>query len=70
VSHHLVDGVLAIFALTGLMVTAPWWWKFVDMGVTATSGYPFAQFTLKFALPAILLAAILALGIQRGVFGG
>ena len=68
-SHHLVDGTLAIFALVGLMILAPWWWKFVDMGVIATRAYPFAQFTLKFALPALILASVLAIGIQRGILG-
>ena len=58
----LVTGVIV---LAGVMLLAPYWWRFVEMGTGQLTSNPAAQALLQLALPVVILLAVGSLGFRR-----
>jgi len=64
---QLVDAILSFAVFVSIMVLAPFFYKFVEMG--ASSADPFSSLLLQLTLPLLLISLLLSIGVsaRRGV---
>lgn len=65
---QLVDAVLTFFVLVAVVVTAPFYYKFI--GMVSGEADPFSALLLQLVVPLMLLALIISVGVsaRRGGF--
>lgn len=65
VKPELSGIVLGAFVIGGLMLLAPWWFRFIDMVSGALVDDPLAQLGLQIAIPLLIVAFVLSIGVRR-----
>lgn len=59
---QLVDVIMMLTVLIGLIVTAPFYYKFV--GMVSAEADPFSSLLLQLILPLMMLVAIMSIGVS------
>lgn len=64
---QLVDAIMAFAVFVSLMVLAPFFYKFIDMGTAVAD--PLSSLLLQLTLPLLLISLLLSIGVsaRRGV---
>lgn len=64
---QLVDAILSFAVFVAIMVLAPFFYRFIDMGSAAAD--PFSSLLLELTLPLLLISLLLSIGVsaRRGV---
>lgn len=57
--------VLGAFVIGGLMLLAPWWFRFIDMISGQLTNDPFAQVLLELAIPIIFILFVITAGARQ-----